>query len=87
MLQSANKVSDSVPDDSRRDDDLPKPEIDKFSGDPLEYQYFILVFKDSVEVKYKDLGKSLLRLLQYTKGPAKKAISHCAIMGSKKRIK
>ena len=38
VLQSANKVSDSVPDDSRRDDDLPKPEIDKFSGDPSEYQ-------------------------------------------------
>ena len=38
VLQSANKVSDSAPDDSRRDDDLPKPEIDKFSGDPLVYQ-------------------------------------------------
>ena len=33
VLQSANKLLDSVPDDSRRDDDLPKLEIDKFSGD------------------------------------------------------
>ena len=86
MLQSANKVLDSVPDDPRRDDDLPKLEIDKFSGDPLEYQYFISVFKDSVEAKCKDPGKSLLRLLQYTKRPAKKAISHCAIIGGKKGL-
>ena len=72
VLQSANKVLDSVPDDPRRDDDLPKLEIDKFSDDPLEYQYFISVFNDSVEAKCKDSGKSLLRLLQYTKGPAKR---------------
>ena len=86
VLQSANKVLDSVPNNPRHDDDLPKLEIDKFSGDPLEYQYFISVFKDSVEAKCKDPGKSLLRLLQYTKGSAKKAISHCAIMGGKKGL-
>ena len=55
----------------------PKPDIDDFSGDPLEYNYFLESFKDGVEKLIDDPRQRLIRLLKYTKGGAKELIKHC----------
>ena len=55
----------------------PKVEIDTFSGDPLEYNYFVETFKDVVEKLISDPRQRLVRLLKYTKGEAKELIKHC----------
>ena len=60
---------------------IPKVSIDKFQGDPLEYQAFIATFDELVDSKTKDDRIKLTRLLQYTAGPAKQAIKYCALVG------
>ena len=55
----------------------PRVEIDSFSGDPLEYNYFITTFKDVVENLINDPRQRLVRLLKYTRGEAKELIKHC----------
>ena len=55
----------------------PKVEIDTFSGDPLEYGYFIENFKDVVENLVDNPRQRLVRLLKYTDGEAKDLIKHC----------
>ena len=63
---------------------MPKVEIDKFDGDPLEYQSFITIFDETVHGKTSDDHLKLARLLQYTTGPAKAAIKNCALIGGEK---
>ena len=63
---------------------LPKVELDCFSGDPLQYYSFMNVFEDTVEKVVEDGGTKLTRLLQYTSGPAKEAIRSCAMIGGEK---
>ena len=59
---------------------MPRVEIDVFSGNPLEYQSFMAVFNDSVDSQpIKDRMK-LTKLLQYTSGAAKSAIRNCALI-------
>ena len=60
---------------------IPKVEIDKFDGSPLEYQAFISVFDEVVDSQSSDNHVKLTRLLQYTTGPAKAAIKNCALVG------
>ena len=55
----------------------PKVEIDSFSGDPLEYDYFIQNFKDVVENLVEEPRQRFIRLLSHTEGEAKKLIRHC----------
>ena len=55
----------------------PNVEIDIFSGDPLEYNYFITNFKDVVETLVDDQRGWLTRLIKYTSGEAKELIKHC----------
>ena len=55
----------------------PKVDIDVFSGDPLEYIYFVANFKDMVENVVADQRGRLNRLIQYTSGEAKELIRHC----------
>ena len=55
----------------------PKPEIDTFSGDPLDYNYFFENFKDVVESMIDDPRQRLVRLLKSTQGEAKELIKHC----------
>lgn len=55
----------------------PTVEIDPFSGDPLEFNYFIETFKDVVENWITDPRQRLVRLLKYTEGEAKELIKHC----------
>ena len=60
---------------------VPKLEIDKFSGDPLEYQTFLAIFDETIDSRIDDPQIKLTRLLQYTTGPAKAAIRNCALVG------
>ena len=60
---------------------LPKLEIEVFTGDPMRYHAFISTFEESVEKYCSDGGARLTRLLQYTDGKAKKAIRACAVTG------
>ena len=60
---------------------VPKLEIDKFSGDPLEYQTFVAIFNETIDSRIDDPQIKLTRLLQYTTGPAKAAIRNCALVG------
>ena len=54
----------------------PKPDIDAFSGDPLDYFYFRESFKDVVETAVSDQRGRLTRLIKYTTGDAKDLIKH-----------
>ncbi|XP_077968353.1 uncharacterized protein LOC120334750 [Styela clava] len=64
----------------RRTVDLPKPEIAKFSGDPMEYYSFIRNFKAHVTDLVDDDNVRLSYLLQLCQGQAKNAIDHCSMM-------
>ena len=55
----------------------PKVDIDIFSGDPLEYDYFVESFKDVVENLIEDPSQRFMRLLKFTGGEAKDLIKHC----------
>ena len=55
----------------------PSIELDKFSGNILEFEYFKANFKELVESKVKDQRGRLARLLQYTSGDAKELIKGC----------
>ena len=55
----------------------PDVEIDVFSGDPLEYTYFITNFKEIVESSIDGQTARLNRLIKYTSGEAKELIKHC----------
>ena len=57
--------------------EAPEVEVDKFSGNPLEYQYFSTMFKEVVERKIKDPVGRLTRLIKFTDGEAKDLIKHC----------
>ena len=60
---------------------IPKVELDKFDGNPLDYQSFIAIFDEIVDSKIDDDNVKLTRLLQYTSGSAKDAIKNCALVG------
>ena len=55
----------------------PEVDIDTFSGDPLEYHYFMEVFKEVVEKRIEDPRGRLSKLIEYTTGEAKDLIKHC----------
>ena len=55
----------------------PEVEVDKFSGNPLKYQYFYTMFKEVVERKIKDPVGRFTRLIKFTDGEAKDLIKHC----------
>ena len=56
---------------------LPKVEIETFTGNPLDYHYFMSVFKEAVEYKIDDSHRRLVRPLKYTEGEARETIKHC----------
>ena len=64
--------------------EVPKVEIDVFSGDPLHYQTFMAIFREAVDGKISDGQTKLTRLLQYTEGAAKAAIRNCALIGGER---
>ena len=58
---------------------LPKVELMKFSGDPLEYVVFVtrVRFRDNIENQVSDESQRLTRLLAQCSGKAKEAIRSC----------
>ena len=54
----------------------PEVEIDKFNGNPLEYQYFVSMF-NQVERKVSDQMRRLTTLLTFTGGEVKELIKYC----------
>ena len=52
-------------------------DINVFTGDPAEYDYFIAIFKLVVESKIDDARCRLVRLIKYTNGKLKEMIKHC----------
>ena len=54
----------------------PNVEIETFTGNPLDYPYFMSVFKGAVEYKIDDLHRRLVRLLKYTEGEGRKTTKH-----------
>ena len=57
--------------------EAPEVDIDVFSADPLEYHYFMEIFKEIVEKKIEDPRGRLTRLIKYATGEAKDLIKHC----------
>ena len=55
----------------------PKIDIDVFLGNPLEYYYFMEIFKEVVEKRIKNPREDSQRLIKYTTGEAKDLIKHC----------
>ena len=56
---------------------IPKAELDVFSGDPSEYHTFMSVFDENIDSKIDDTQVKLTPLIQYTKGATKAAIKNC----------
>ena len=54
----------------------PKPDLDPFSGNPLEYLYFKAIFHEVFEKVVRDQKERLTRLIQKTEGDAKEFIKH-----------
>ena len=54
----------------------PRPDIDIFSGDPLEFHYFRATFREVVESTVLTQSGRLTRLIQKTSGDAKELIKH-----------
>ena len=56
---------------------VPDIDIDEFDSNPINYHYFIFIFKEVIESKTDDPQGCLARLIKYTKGEAKEIIKHC----------
>ena len=50
--------------------------FDPFPGDPLDYHYFMEVFKEVVRKKIEDPRGRLVISIKYTTGEAKNLIKH-----------
>ena len=55
---------------------LPRPELSKFSGDPLEFKLFISNFETHVESRLQDQRALLCLLVQHCTDPVKEKIQH-----------
>ena len=55
----------------------PEIEIDVFDGNPMEFHYFMAVFREVVEKRVDDERGKLTRLIKYTKGDAKDMVKNC----------
>ncbi len=60
---------------------LPKVEIEPFDGNPMNYHSFMALFREHVDNTKLTPSIKLSRLVQYTTGPAKKAILPCVMQG------
>ena len=63
--------------DLLRHQSAPEVEIKTFNYDPLEYYYFISVFREVMELKIDDPHDRLVRFLKYTEGEIRDTIKHC----------
>ena len=60
-----------------RQQSAPEVDIDCFDGNPLNYQYFVAIFKDVVENRINEPCGQLIRLIKYTKGEPKELVTNC----------
>ncbi|CAB4042058.1 Hypothetical predicted protein, partial [Paramuricea clavata] len=66
---------------------LPKIELMRFGGDPLEYVEFVTNFKDNIESQVSDDSQRFTRLLAQCVGKAKDAIRSCVNLDVGQRYK
>ena len=59
---------------------LPKAELVRFDGDPLQYWIFVRAFENNVESTTKDSTSRLMRLIQYCTGKARTLVESCICM-------
>lgn len=59
---------------------LPQPDMQVFSGDPINYCDFVRSFKHLVERKILSSSSRLYYLVQYTSGPVKELMKSCLSM-------
>ena len=52
----------------------PEVDIDSFDGNPMNYRYFMAIFKEVVENRIDDPRGRLIRLIKYIKGEAKELV-------------
>ena len=55
----------------------PEVESECLDGNPLEYNHFVVLFREVVEKWIPEPKGKLLRLLKYTRGEAYNLIKHC----------
>ena len=72
--ETENKHISEITEDMVRMLKAPATEIDVFTGNPLDYEYFKSVFKESVEKVIDDQRGRLTRLIKYTSGEAKELV-------------
>ena len=59
---------------------LPRAELMKFDGNPLEYWTLFRLFENNVERVTADSNARLIRIMQYCTGKALKVIKCCSVM-------
>lgn len=59
---------------------LPQPDMQVFSGDPIDYCDFVRSFENLVERKTPSPSSRLYYLVQYTSGPVKELMKSCLSM-------
>ena len=80
MIQLQQQTFQSVASTIRQGFALPKPELSKFDGNPLEFWNFIRSFEGNIEKNASDESEKLSFLLQYCTGAARNAIKSCVSM-------
>ena len=55
----------------------PEVDIDSFDGNPMNYRYFMAIFKEVVENRIDDPRGRLIRLIKYIKEDAKGLVMNC----------
>ena len=80
MIQLQQQTFQSVASTIRQGFALPKPELSKFDGNPLEFWNFIRSFESNIEKNASDESEKLSFLLQYCTGAARNAIKSCVSM-------
>ena len=60
---------------------LPRPELSKYSGDPLEFKAFISNFETHIEPRVKDQKMLFCLLTQHCVDPIREHIQHLAMKG------
>ena len=66
---------------------LPKIELMKFGGDPLEYVEFMTNFKDNIESQVSDVSQRFTRLLTQCVGKARETMQSCVNLDVTQRYK
>ena len=59
---------------------LPNFEIAPFSGPPTEFHRFMMAFDTRIGSQVSDPTRRFSYLINYCKGPAKRAVVHCSLV-------